>query len=235
MADLEQWIDLAKGPLFAFSFLVMTLGLMRLVLVQVYSLILRKGRRLRNVPWNKIAVEAASWAVPVKHLIPGTRLFSITSYLFHVGVILVPLFLADHVVLWEAFLGINLPAIGMALADVLTIFTMICIVVLFACRMFIPRLRSMSTFTDYALLGLILVPFVTGFLAAHPGYNPFSWQSVILFHILSSELLFICVPFSKLSHVVLFFFERISQLHWQLRPGAGDKVAETLFGKEARV
>lgn len=232
---MEQWIDFAKGPLFAFSFLVMVLGLTRLVIIQVYSLIIQKGRRLRNVPWKKIALEATSWAVPVKHLIPGTRFFSITSYLFHIGVLAVPILLADHVVLWESFLGVNLPAIGHGLADILTLFTVMCVILLFGCRLFIPRLKAMSKFVDYALLGVILVPFASGYLASHPNVNPFPWDTMMLVHILSAELLFIVVPFTKLSHVVLFFFDRISQLHWQLRPGAGDKVAEALFGKEAHV
>jgi len=232
---VEQWIDFAKGPLFAFSILVMILGLVRLVIIQIYSLILQKGRRLRNAPWKKIAKDAATWAVPVKHLIPGTRLFSITSYLFHIGIIVVPLFLADHIVLWESFFGISLPTISPAVADVLTIFSVACIVVLLGCRLFIGRLRAMSQFMDYALLGLIFIPFATGYLASHPNVNLFPWDSMMLVHLLSANLLFIAVPFTKLAHVVLFFFDRISQLHWQLRPGAGDNVAEALYGKEAHV
>ncbi len=232
---MEQWISFAKGPLFAFSFMVMLLGLLRLVIVQIYSLVLNKGRRLRNVPWKKIAVEATSWAVPVKHLIPGTRFFSITSYLFHIGVIAVPVLLTDHIVLWESLVGYNLPAIGRGLGDILTLFTLACVVALFACRLFIGRLRAMSMFMDYALLILIFVPFASGYLASHPNVNLFSWESMMLVHLLSSNLLLIAMPFTKLSHVVLFFFDRISQLHWQLRPGAGDQVAEALYGKEARV
>ena len=42
-------------------------------------------------------------------------------------------------------------------------------------------------------------------------------------------------PFTKLSHIVLFPFDRLSAVHWQLRPGAGERVAEALYGKEARV
>jgi hypothetical protein len=57
----------------------------------------------------------------------------------------------------------------------------------------------------------------------------------MLTHVLSAELLFVLIPFTKLSHIVLFFFDRISVLHWQLRPGAGEKVAEVLYGEEARV
>jgi hypothetical protein len=58
---------------------------------------------------------------------------------------------------------------------------------------------------------------------------------MILAHILSGEALMIAMPFTKLSHVVLFVFDRLSLVHWQLRPGAGDRVAEALFGEEARV
>ena len=44
---------------------------------------------------------------------------------------------------------------------------------------------------------------------------------------------FVTVPFTKLAHVVLFFFDRLSQVHWQLRPGAGDRVAGALFDRKA--
>lgn len=232
---MEEWIDFAKGPLFAFTFLIMIMGLARLILIQVYTLVTGKGRRLTSAPWRKIMSEAASWVVPVRHLIPGTKLFSIVSYLFHIGVLVVPLFLADHIALWERFLGVNLPAIGYDLADFLTLFTIACIIVLLGFRMFSRRLRSMSRRADYTLLLLVLVPFATGYLAMHPRYNPLPWDAMMLIHLLSAELLFVTIPFTKLAHIVLFFFDRISGLHWQLRPGAGDKVAEVLYGKEARV
>lgn len=232
---MEEWIDFAKGPLFALTFLIMILGLARLVVIQVYSLVTGKGRRLRNAPWRKIASEAASWVVPVRHLIPGTKLFSVVSYLFHLGVLIVPLFLADHVALWERQFGVNLPEIGHGLADFLTLFTIACILILLGFRIFSRRLRSMSRQTDYALLIAILLPFASGYLAMHPTYNLFPWEVMMLVHLLSAELLFVLIPFTKLAHIVLFFFDRISGLHWQLRPGAGDKVAEVLYGKEARV
>jgi nitrate reductase gamma subunit len=213
----------------------MVLGLFRLVIIQVYSLILRKGRRLRNAPWKKILADAGTWVIPVRHLISGTRVFSIVSYLFHIGILAVPILLMDHIALWENFLGVNLPAIGRGLGDVLTLFTVVCIVLLFAYRLLVPRLRSMSMFMDYVLLGMIFLPFASGYLASHPNANPFPWNVMMLVHLLSAEALFIAVPFTKLSHIVLFFFDRVSQLHWQLRPGAGDKVAEVLYGEEAHI
>ncbi len=232
---MEQWIDFAKGPLFALTFMVMVLGLLRLVVIQIYSILTGKGRRLQNAPWRKIFSEAASWVIPVRHLIPGTKIFSTVSYLFHVGILVVPLFLADHIALWEDFLKIDLPELNYGLADLLTLFTIVCIFILFGFRIFSPRLRSMSRLSDYALLFAILLPFVSGYAAHNPRYNPFPWDVMTLVHLLSAELLFVIIPFTKLAHIVLFFFDRISGLHWQLRPGSGDKVAEALYGKEARV
>lgn len=232
---MEAWIDFAKGPLFAITFLIMILGLIRLLVMQIYNLLICKGRRLKNVAWKSILSDAVTWFFPIRHLIKGTIIFSIFSFLFHIGILLVPLFLSDHIILWENFLKINLPTIGKSFADSLTLFTICCIVVLFCMRLFVKRQRSMSKPMDYFLLILIFVPFMSGYFASHPASNPFSWESMMLIHLLSAELLFVLIPFTKLAHIVLFFFDRISGLHWQLRPGAGDKVANALFGKEAKV
>jgi nitrate reductase gamma subunit len=232
---MQEAIEFAKGPLFAFTFGVMTLGLLRLTVIQVYTLAVGKGRRIRNAPWRKIGREAMTWTLPFPHLIRGTILFSCSSYVFHIGVIIVPLFLAEHVVLWEGLLSVRLPAIGRGLADALTLITLACLLVLLALRTLSARHRAVSRPIDYGLLLCVIVPFASGFLAVHPSWSPLPWDATMLLHALSAALLFVLVPFTKLAHVVLFPFDRISEIHWQLRPGAGDKVAAALFGDEARV
>jgi nitrate reductase gamma subunit len=232
---IDAWIAFAKGPLFAVTFLVMVLGLARQVLLQGYLLSVKKGRRLRQAPWRSIARETWSWVIPVWHIEPGSGLFSVSSYLMHVGILIVPLFLVDHVVLWERFLGLSLPAIGKGTADVLTLLTIACGFLLLALRTFKTRHRLVSAASDYLLLVLVILPFLSGYLASHPGVNPFPWNVAMLAHLLSAELLFVLTPFTKLAHTVLFFFDRISAVHWQLRPGAGDRVAEALYGEELKI
>ncbi len=232
---MEYWLDLAKGPLFTLSFLIMLLGLARHVLLQVFNLIIRKGLRLRNVPWNKVLADSLTWAFPVRHLVPGTILFSVSAVLFHVGAIAVPLFLPDHIALWKGFLGLGLPAISHTVADILTISTIVCVLTLFMFRLVSSRLRVMSRTSDYVLLLMVLLPFLTGFLASHPNANPLPWRMVMLIHFLSANALFVTIPFTKLSHIVLYPFDRISVVHWQLRPGAGDQVAKALYGDQARI
>jgi nitrate reductase gamma subunit len=232
---MEQWISFAKGPLFALTFLIMILGLARHGFIQIYSLFITKGRRLKKAPWKNIFSDQAKWFFPVGHFIKGTILFSTVSFIFHIGVILITIFLIDHIVLWEGFLGIDLPAMGRTLADILTLVTIGCICVLLGCRIFVRRQRTMSKKTDYLLLIMVLLPLLFGYLAGHPDVNPVSWQMAMLLHLLSAEALFIVIPFTKLSHIMLYFFDRLSALHWQLKPGAGDKVAAALFGEKAKV
>jgi nitrate reductase gamma subunit len=229
---MDGWIEFAKGPLFAFTFLVMVLGLGRHVVVQIYFLTVKKGRRLGDVRWSGVVKDTMSWVVPISHIAPGSRLFSTTSFLMHIGLIVVPLLLADHIALWEAFLKLDLPSIGRGVADYLTLFTIGCIIVLLACRTFVPRQRVVSRRIDSIALVLVLLPFASGYLASHPGANPLPWDVMMLIHLLSAEALFVAMPFTKLAHVVVFFFDRISAVHWQLRPGAGDQVAEALRREE---
>jgi len=232
---MEHWLDLARGPLFAFTFLVMVLGLARHVLLQVHGLVTRKGLRLRQAPWRRIASSTLGWAVPLRHLDRSTLLMTTASFLFHIGAVVVPVFLAAHVALWSGFLGVSPPALAEGVADLLTVLTITCVLVLIAYRATTPRARALTRASDYGVLGLVLVPFLAGFLAAHPTLNPLPWSWMMLLHILSAELLLVAIPFTKLAHVVLFPFDRLSEVHWQLRPGAGDRVAAAIYGEGAHV
>lgn len=231
---MEAWLDTAQGPLFALTFLIMVTGLLRHVLIQAWLLLSRRDR-LRRVGWRAILRDAAGWTVPVRHLVRGTVLLTAASFLFHVGAILVPLLLADHVVRWERLLGVDLPQLGKGAADVLTLATIACATVLGVSRFVVPRIRALSRWGDHVVLAIVVAPFVSGFLAAHPALNPLPWTAMMLIHVLSAEVLLVAVPFTKLAHVVLFFFDRVSQIHWHLQPGAGDLVARALYGKEAHV
>jgi nitrate reductase gamma subunit len=225
---MDGWIWFARGPLFTAAFLVMLLGLGRHLILQTYTQFVRKGSRLRKVRWNRVAKDALSWMLPVAHLIRGTILMSASSFLFHVGVVLVPILLADHVLLWQRALHVELPRMGKGPADVLTVLAIVCGLVLLSVRLLSRPAREMSRATDYWTLLLVLVPFVTGFLGAHPRFNPVPYRAMMLVHFLSADLLLLAVPFSKLAHMVLYPFDRISDVHWQLKPGAGGEVAAAL-------
>jgi nitrate reductase gamma subunit len=158
--------------------------------------------------------------------------FSFTSMLFHVCIIVTPIFLGAHIMLWQRGLGISWPAIGSSLADYLTLIGIAAGIALFADRLFARASRALSRPQDFLLPVLLVVPLASGYLAMHPGINPFGYDGTMFVHVMSGNLIFLLVPFSKMSHMALFpGTQLVSDLGWHLPPGAGQQVALAL-GKE---
>jgi hypothetical protein len=58
----------------------------------------------------------------------------------------------------------------------------------------------------------------------------------MLIHVLSAELVFVLVPFTKLAHFVMFPLDRVaSHVFWGFVPGAGAQVAEALRGTREEI
>lgn len=231
---MDDFLSFARGPLFTACLLFMLIGLFRHGFLRTRDLLrVRRRTPKRDVPWRQIFRASAGWAVPVRHFAGEVPVLTVSSVVFHVGLILVPLFLGAHVRLWERSLGISLPALGTGVSDVLTLTTIATGIVLFLVRILRKPARELSRFGDYLLLAIVLTPFVSGYLAVHPTGAPFTYRTLMLVHVLSANLLFLLVPVTKLAHVVLFPFDRLSgDIFWRLVPGAGARVSETLRGHQ---
>jgi nitrate reductase gamma subunit len=226
-----ETLEFARGPLFIATVSFMVLGLLRHVILRTWGVIrtLRQTPH-KNVPWGKVIRKSAEWVLPVNHMktAPGMKLASI---LFHIGLLLVPIFLAEHIFLWARGIGISLPALSSGLADQLTVLTLLTGFFLLSYRIFNRISRELSSRIDYFLPVAVLLPFLSGFLASHPAWSPLPYESMMLVHVLSAELTFILLPTTKLAHAVLFPFDRLStDIYWRFVPGAGDRVAEVLRG-----
>jgi nitrate reductase gamma subunit len=158
--------------------------------------------------------------------------FSLTSMLFHIAILIVPIFLAGHIALWARGLGLSWPAIPNSVADVLTIVAIIAAVALVIQRASARATRALSRFQDYALPLIIAVPFVFGFLLMHPAINPFSFEATLFVHIMSANVIFVLIPITKLSHLALIpSVQMVSEVAWHWPPDSGSKVGIAL-GKE---
>ena len=212
----------------------MVLGLIRHIFVTVSEVMKMVGRAgNKDVAYRQVFAATMKWLFPVGQ-IRQRFFFSITSLMFHVAIIVVPIFLAGHIALWKSGTGLSWPAISNGLADVLTITAVATAVLLVVQRAAARDSRALSRFNDYALPLLIAVPFVAGFLVMHPTWNPFSYELALLVHIMSANVLLILIPLTKLSHMVLLpATQLVSELGWHFPPDAGRKVAVDL-GKEGQ-
>jgi nitrate reductase gamma subunit len=229
---VDAWIDWARGPLFWAALTFMILGLARHALITLFD-IRRMLRRAgdKNVPYRQVARATLAWIVPTRKA-RNRVVLSVTSIVFHVAIIVVPLFLAGHIALIARGTGLSWPALPHAVADVLTFVALGAAVALVVQRALARASRSLSRFQDYAIPLAIAIPFASGLFVMHPTWSPFAFDVALLVHVLSADILLILVPMTKISHCVLLPLTQIvSELGWRFPPDAGSKV-EAALGKE---
>ena len=124
---------------------------------------------------------------------------------FHIALLAVPLFLDAHNILWDEAWGVSLWSLPDALSDVMTVILLASIIFLAIRRIVRPEVRILTETWDYVLLSLTALPFATGFFAYHQ-FGPY--ELMMILHLLTAEILLILIPFTKLAHMILFFFTR---------------------------
>ncbi len=124
---------------------------------------------------------------------------------FHTGAILVPLFLPAHNLFLKEKIGISLITLNPVFADILTWSVIVSAFFLILRRISLPEVRILTTAYDYFILLLSMAPFITGLIAR---YEIGSYSFWLTAHILCGEALLIAIPFTKRSHIVLFFASR---------------------------
>ncbi len=131
--------------------------------------------------------------------------FTAVFFVFHLTLFAVPLFFSGHNILLDEAFHWSLWSMPDGWADILTVVFLLSGAFLLVRRLVRPEVRILTTAWDYALLILTALPFITGFLAVHR-WGPY--EPMMILHLLSSELLLVLIPFSKLGHMILFFVTR---------------------------
>jgi len=111
----------------------------------------------------------------------------------------VPLFLASHIMLLDEAFQISWPALNDGVADIFTLLVILALVFFGVRRIVVPEVKFLTSFMDYLLLIIVMLPFLTGFLAYH---QFFLYKWITIAHILSGELMLIVIPFSRFSHML---------------------------------
>jgi len=228
---MDPLLTFARGPLFCFCFLVMALGLVRVGLLTAFDT-LRAVRKAgdKNIPYGQLLWESMLALVPTR----AALFHGWVRALFHVGLLVVPLFLLDHVLLWRDAISVSWVHLPAAAADALTLLTIVTGSIVLAERVFYRNGRFLSGPVDYGVLVLIVMLFSSGFLASR-AYSPIPYSTSMLVHVLCADALLFLTPFTKLSHCLLYPFLRVcSNVAWRFPPQAGEAITLALYGEEVR-
>ncbi|MGE4265334.1 MAG: sulfate respiration complex protein HmcE [Desulfovibrio sp.] len=203
--------QIITGPLLWLTFLVFVGGLAW----RVYTYIKGLDWKLDRVAYGTqtaygvrgAARSIAAWIVPFGS--QGWKvkpIFTILFFVFHIGIVITPLFLLGHAEIVKMRFGLGWPALPMAVADVLTVAMMCAGAFIIVRRIALPEVRIITSLYDYLLLVITIAPFFTGFMAVHQLGGDYTFW--LYAHILSGELMLLAIPFTKLFHVVGFFLSR---------------------------
>jgi nitrate reductase gamma subunit len=202
--ELLLWV---RGPALQIATVIFLLG----VVVRIAE-ILMLGRK-KNLAEARGSAVAGGLRTILSRFIPdgGTMQRStfnvVAGYIFHIGLFIVILLFAPHILLIEDVTGLSWPALPTPVIDATTVVTMIALLAVLVHRLWHPVMRYLSRFQDYLVWLVTILPLVTGYLAFHR-VGVASPPTLIAVHILSVELLMVVFPFTKLMHTFTLFMAR---------------------------
>ncbi|MFH2130644.1 MAG: sulfate respiration complex protein HmcE [bacterium] len=203
--------EFVTGPLAWLAFGVFFIGLTVRIILYIRGLDWKMDRvtyRVNTSYGIRGAIRSVvSWLIPF-----GTGgwkthpVFTVITFGFHLSLLISAIFLPAHNFILKRKWGVSLFTIPEVVGDMMAILVMIAVVMFIVRRLVLPEVRILTTAYDYLILAIAVAPFITGFIAYH---QIFEYKLWLILHILSGEILLIAIPFTKLSHFVLFFMSRI--------------------------
>ncbi len=201
--------DFVQGPLLWIAFIVFFGGLIYQA-VQFFTLTRRKDQvfasfnRKSNGRWSLQSLAHAFTSL--RDTIIGTHpVMAIVTTIFHLCLFVVPIFLLAHSILFYESWGISIWSFSESTTDVLTVIFLLCGAFFFFRRIFVRRVRAITTAYDYIVLFIAVAPFLSGYMAYHQWFD---YKTILIAHILAGEIMLIVSPFTKLGHMLFFFLCR---------------------------
>jgi nitrate reductase gamma subunit len=201
--------DFIRGQFVSIAFIIFILGLI-FQLIQFFRLTKKKEWVYPPLDVKREKRTIGKWAAFCLASLNGTLwktdpLITVVTSVFHVFLILVPILLLGHNILLDQSWGLSLWSLPESITDILTLVFLTCVVFFLGRRLFLSRVRAITTLYDYVILLITAAPFLTGYIAYHQWFN---YDTVITLHILAGEVMLISIPFTKLGHMLFFFLYR---------------------------
>jgi nitrate reductase gamma subunit len=203
---MHQIYGFVVGPLAWIAFAVFVLGSIWKMVAMYRSAKTRDGQVLAYWDFKYALRSILHWSVPFWPVNSRRHpVMTVVTFTFHICLLLVPIFLLAHVVLWDYYHGIAFWSLPESVADVMTVLVILACLFFAGRRIFLPQVRYVTSVMDWVVLLIVLLPFLTGFLAYHQ-VGPY--KVMIILHILFGEIMLAAIPFTRLSHMFLTPFSR---------------------------
>jgi nitrate reductase gamma subunit len=208
-------LEFARGPALWISLLVLIAGSLWRV-VAIFRLGTRPDhstpRSMRRLAGILRGIFGRM--IPRKEFRHGAMLRIFNGYLYHLGLAVIAFGFLPHIVFIERLTGLGWSPLPAPVTYFAAGVTIVALLMALQERLSDSVLRLLSGFDDYFSWFVVFLPLLTG-MAALNGWSPQAtpeeppvYRLALAVHLLSVELLFLWLPFGKLSHAVLVFFSR---------------------------
>ncbi|MFC1867488.1 4Fe-4S dicluster domain-containing protein [Thermodesulfobacteriota bacterium] len=185
-----------EGPLLKIVFLIFFIGILARLIFFISSIIMgRQGIKENGGSLFKIF---ARFLVPFHRAVPKKPFYSSLRYIFHICLFVVPIWLAGHISLWEeSRFGWSWSALPDGWADWMTLLFLALAVFFMVRHISIKEIRINSSFSDYLIIIIAALPFITGYFLAHGTLDGilFLSDNMWAIHILSGEIMLFAAAF----------------------------------------
>lgn len=198
--------NLARGPFVKAAFALFIAGCLIRTL-RILSLT-KKWEPNWNIPDSigKNAAPIVKSPFRIKSSVFGIHPVTMAvSTVFHIIIFVSPIFLLAHNVLLREAIGVSFFSLPQQISNALAFIVLGCAVFFLFRRIFLQRMRAISSIDDYLILFVVAAPFLTGVLAF---YQVYDYRAMVTLHMLSGELMLIAIPFTRIFHMVFFFIGR---------------------------
>lgn len=198
---MNAFVDFIMGPMVWVAFLIFIFGLLFKLIMIIRDVNARESYVYSYLTLKHSLRSIFAWLIPF--FPKSTRqspVFYGVSYVFHLLIFIVPIFLMSHIVLLNDAFQISWIALDDGVADILTIVVILALVFFAVRRQQVPEVKYLTTFKDYLMILIVALPFITGFLAYH---QFFLYRWMVIAHVITGEMILILIPFSRFSHMIV--------------------------------
>jgi nitrate reductase gamma subunit len=193
--------DFSRGPLVWIAFIIFFGG----SIYRIVSTIMTAKKDKVVLPylrWRYALRSLMHWSVPFASRNMRMRpTFVVLSFLFHICLLLTPIFTVGHVLLWEQSWGVGWWTLPDSLSKVMSVIVIIGGIAFVMRRIGNPTVRLVSSASDFILVVFVLAPFVTGLMAY---YQVFDYHIVIILHQWAGAVFLAMIPFTRIAHMLYF-------------------------------
>ena len=191
-----DFYSLIEGPLVWISFLIFIIGIITR-LVFFFTAIIKSGLD-KDSTWGYSLAAFGRFLLPFHKAIGNKPIYATLRYIFHLCLIVVPIWLSGHIVLWsESRFEWEWAALPDVWADWMTLVLLGLSVYFLIRRIIFQDIRLNSSKSDYIIIIITALPFMTGYFLTHGSLDSISFlgDNMAVIHMMSGEAMIIMAVF----------------------------------------